>query len=233
MSLIVVSATRSTQDEFMKSSLLGRSLTIIGQLTTVSLRGFFNNTQPLGFCYNIAIDEAESDDILVFVHDDVHIDDWMMGWRVQEALRHFDVVGVAGNRRCQSGQLTWYLQPSDHTDGRYENSDWDLAYLSGAIGHGRPGQNRLSNYGSTPQLVSLIDGVFMAARARTLLESGVRFDPQLGFHLYDLDFCRSADRAGLKIGTWPIALTHASSGDGIHSEAWAESSRIYRSKWYL
>jgi hypothetical protein len=33
--------------------------------------------------------------------------------------------------------------------------------------------------------------------------SGVRFDPAFSFHLYHLDFCRSAERAGLAIGIWP------------------------------
>jgi GT2 family glycosyltransferase len=79
--------------------------------------------------------------------------------------------------------------------------------------------------------VAVLDGVFLAARAGRLQESGVRFDPSLGFHLYDLDFCRSAEAAGLRIGTWPIALTHASSGDSIRSSAWAASLELYFRKW--
>ena len=160
------------------------------------------------------------------------VNDWMMGWRVQEALIHFDVVGVAGNRRRQPGQETWYLQPSRLEGDTRVMSTFDHGYLSGAIGHGSlVEQSTLTNYGPTPQPVQLIDGVFMAVNAGQVKERGVLFDPALGFHLYDLDFCRSASAAGLKIGTWPIAITHASSGGSIHSEAWADSSQKYLAKW--
>lgn len=56
----------------------------------------------------------------------------------------------------------------------------------------------------------------------------VRFDPALGFHLYDLDFCRSAIEARLKIGTWQIANTHASDGGSVQSGAWAQVDKPIR-----
>ena len=71
----------------------------------------------------------------------------------------------------------------------------------------------------------------MAARASTLQSSGVRFDPQLDFHFYDLDFCRSAEIANLKLGTWPIAITHQSSGGSVHSDAWLRARAFYLKKW--
>ena len=61
-----------------------------------ALRLFASNRKSLGSCYNTALDEAQPEDELVFVHDDVRIDDWMMPLRVREALNHFDVVGVGG-----------------------------------------------------------------------------------------------------------------------------------------
>ena len=41
---------------------------------------------------------------------------------------------------------------------------------------------------------------------------GALFDPALRFHLYDLDFCRTAHTKGLSVGTWPLAVTHQSGG---------------------
>jgi len=61
--------------------------------------------------------------------------------------------------------------------------------------------------------------------------AGVRLDPNFSFHFYDLDFCRSAEAAGLRIGTWPIAITHASGGASLQSPAWAESVERYLHKW--
>ena len=231
MALFVVTATRLRQVDFLDQSLLGRSLSGVSQLTPLGLRGFFENARPLGDCYNEVIDQAGGDDVLLFVHDDVYLNDWMLGWRVQEALLHFDVVGVVGNRRRQPGQETWYMQPSQMVNGVRTMTTFDSAYLSGAIAHGSPESWQLSNYGPVPQPVQLIDGVFMAAKAGRLKETGVRFDPALGFHLYDLDFCRSALKAGLSIGTWPMAITHASIGGSVQSNAWAESAAKYLAKW--
>lgn len=67
----------------------------------------------------------------------------------------------------------------------------------------------------------------MAVRARTLKDSGVRFDPALGFHFYDLDFCRAATAAGLRLGTWPIAISHRSAGESMQSQAWRDSRALY------
>jgi len=58
----------------------------------------------------------------------------------------------------------------------------------------------------------------------------VLFDPRFDFHFYDMDFCRTARKAGLRLGTWPICLTHQSGGN-FASDAWKEKCRLYREKW--
>ena len=230
--LTFVCATRSPRADFATATLLGRSLERVAQMSPLRVCLFADNTRALGECYNEAIADAASDDVLVFVHDDVTLDDWTCGWRVQEALLHFDVVGVAGNQRCQRRQQTWYLQPAPAgADEPVTRLAWDHGHLSGAIMHGQGMQARLSNYGPTPSPVALLDGVFLAVRAGRLKQTGVRFDPSLGFHFYDLDFCRQATAAGLKLGTWPIAITHNSSGESVHSQAWQTSRDTYFQKY--
>ena len=229
--LVFVTATRSSREAFESNSPLARSLARVGQLTPLALRLFESNRLPLGQCYNQAIDEAPPGACLVFVHDDVFIDDWMAGARVVEALERFDLIGVAGNTRRQTGQETWYLQPSRVLNEVREFGAFDHPHLSGAIRHGTEGKSSLSVYGPTPAAVQLIDGVFMATRVDRLRERDVRFDPDLGFHLYDLDFCRAAQQAGLSIGTWPIAITHASAGGSVHSAQWRESRVRYLAKY--
>jgi GT2 family glycosyltransferase len=78
--------------------------------------------------------------------------------------------------------------------------------------------------------VQLLDGVLLAARASALLDAGVCFDQRFDFHHYDLDFSRQANAAGLRVGTWPIAVTHASGG-AFGSAAWNRSLALYREKW--
>jgi hypothetical protein len=231
--VVVVCATRATRAGFEEQALLARCLPRLRRCAPVALRLQLGNTAPLAEVYNAAIDQAAPEDVLVFVHDDVHVDDWLAAQRLSEALGHFDIVGVAGNRRRQPGQLAWYLQPPYRDEqGRLRHDAWDHPHLSGAVAHGTaPGASAVSSYGPAPQAVRLLDGLFLAARAATLQRSGVRFDPALGFHFYDLDFCRTAEAAGLKLGTWPLALTHASTGASIRSPAWAQARTAYLRKW--
>ena len=228
--LTIISAPRSSLQDFQNKSLLARCLPRLGQFQELALRLSHNNVEPLGQVYNRAIDEAQPEDLLVFVHDDVYIDDWVLAQRLDEALRQFDVVGVAGNRRVWSGQLAWHQRPANTSGSEHV---WDKENLSGAICHGpSPEAGKLSVYGPAPCPVRLLDGVFLAARARTLQASGVRFDPRLAFHFYDLDFSLSAHEAGLTLGTWPLAITHQSGGDSIHSQAWHSTRALFEKKRY-
>ena len=59
----------------------------------------------------------------------------------------------------------------------------------------------------------------------------MRFDPAFTFDFYDLDFCRACEQAGLRLGTWPIAVTHESVGKGISSAAWEAARAVYLAKW--
>lgn len=229
--LKLVTATRLSPSEFSQHSALGRCLPKLGEYAPFGLHLAHENSRPLAEVYNKAIDAASHDDVLVFVHDDVQIDDWMLAARLIDALKEFDIVGVAGNLRVQPRQVTWYLQPEPPDAGG--PAPWDLGHLSGAVHHGN-GQaaGQMSVYGHSPWPVRLLDGVLMAAPATRLKTTGVRFDPSLGFHFYDLDFCLSAHQAGLRLGTWPIAITHQSGGRSINSQAWRDARKIYLRKWF-
>jgi GT2 family glycosyltransferase len=45
-----------------------------------------------------------------------------------------------------------------------------------------------------------------------------------------MDFCRTARLAGLRLGTWPICLTHQSGG-AFGSGRWNAQYRLYQRKW--
>ena len=230
--VLLVSATRHSQPDFERSAWLAASLRRAASVWPLRLRLFANNTQGLPLCYNQAIDEAADDDVLVFVHDDVYLDDWMLGQHLTTALAQFDVVGVAGNTRCQPRQLAWHcLPPVPRADGKQVVREWDTPHLSGFVAHGTPLKSKVQVYGPVPQPVALLDGVLLTARAGRLRAAGVRFDSRFDFHFYDLDFCRSASAAGLTLGTWPLAITHASTGGGIRSASWQAGAAQYLKKW--
>jgi len=215
----IVSATRATPETFERETLLGASLKRLKK-DQLELAISYSNEAGLPAIYNREIAECNRQKILVFVHDDVWIDDFFFALRVSESLDHFDVVGVAGNRRGGPEQCSWaFLDRPGAWDVR-EN-------LSGAVAHEGRG---VSWYGPVPQQVKLLDGLLLAARADVLSQSGVRFDLAYSFHFYDVDFCRSAAEAGLRLGTWPIAVTHGSGGN-FRSKQWREAAAMYFAKW--
>ena len=221
----IVSATRLPEEAFWKQSALGQSLRRLKRDARLVPRVSFANARGLPEVYNARISAAADEDLLVFVHDDVWIDDHFLADRVIDGLQAYDVIGVAGNRRRQPGQPAWIFL----LEGMARVMD-DPANLSGAIANGKMPFGTISFFGPTPSECELLDGVFLAARKSTLQRAGLRFDPRFAFHFYDMDFCRSARQKGLRLGTWPICLTHQSTG-GYSGETWNEMYRQYLEKW--
>jgi len=219
----IVSATRLTQAEFAARSALGLSLRRLAFDGRLSAAIAFENRHGLPDVFNLRIRAGDDSEILVFMHDDVWIDDHFFADRIIEGLRRFDVVGVAGNLRRVVGQPAWaFVDP---------NLTWDeRANLSGAVAHGAQPLGAVSYFGAVPAACELLDGVLLAARKSLLLAHNVRFDPRFDFHFYDLDFCRTARQAGLRLGTWPISITHQSGG-AFGGGRWRELYRAYLAKW--
>jgi tetratricopeptide (TPR) repeat protein len=224
-----VSATRLSQEEFFKVAPLGRSLPVYRSFPkrqVIELRLFANNQEGLPSIYNTAIEEAKTDPaILIFIHDDVYLSDYYWAEHLHDALAHFDLVGLAGNRRRVPRQASWMFLDDQFTRDNYDN-------LSGVLGHGDPFPNlrQLSDYGEPGQEVKLLDGVMLAARSQTLIERDLKFDPRFKFHFYDLDFCRQAEIRGIRMGTWAISVVHASAGT-LGVEPWRAAYSDYLTKY--
>jgi tetratricopeptide (TPR) repeat protein len=224
-----VTATRLSKGEFFKSTPLGRSLPNYREFPkhqVIEVRVFPNNSEGLSTIYNTAIEEAGSDPaILIFIHDDVYLSDYYWAEHLHEALEHFDIVGLAGNRRRVPRQASWMYLDEEFTRDNYDN-------LSGVLGHGDPFPNlrQLSVYGEPGQEVKLLDGVMLAVRSHTLVERDLRFDPRFRFHFYDMDFCRQAEIRNIRMGTWAISVVHASAG-ALGVEDWRSAYRSYLTKY--
>ena len=219
----IISATRLKQDEFFRTSPLGQSLHRLKFDSRIKADIAFENSDGLPLVYNRAIAARPQEAILVFVHDDVWIEDYFLTNRLHEGLHHFDVIGVAGNRRRVKGQSSWYFTGPERQRDAWEN-------LSGLVAHGKMPFGQISAFGPTPAACELLDGLFLAARRSVLVQNTVGFDPRFRFHFYDMDFCRTARGANLKLGTWPICLTHQSGGN-FASASWAEGYQTYLAKW--
>jgi glycosyltransferase involved in cell wall biosynthesis len=224
-----VCATRESRDEFFTKTPLGRSLLLyrtFPRRQAIELRLFAENRQGLSSVYNVAIEEARTTPVvLVFVHDDVYLNDYYWAYHLFNALEKFGIMGLAGNRRRAPGQASWMFLDERFIPDHPEN-------LSGVVGHGNgfPDLRQLSVYGDPGQEVKLLDGVLLAARSTTLLEKQLRFDPQFKFHFYDMDFCRQAELRGVSMGTWAISVIHASAGR-LGEADWQAAYRRYLEKY--
>ena len=220
----VVSATRKTANDFWQQSALGISLRRQMQKDNRLVAHIaYENRQGLPEVFNQAIDQAPEDALLLFVHDDVWLDQHALVATLQDGLSHYDVLGVAGNQQRVPGQPGWLFEDTRFT--------WaPAAGLLGKVAHGQFPFGPTSVYGQFQGQSTLMDGVLFAAHARVLKQHAVQFDSRFDFHFYDLDFCRSASLAQLSLGVWPIAITHQSEG-AFGTPGWWQNYQRYLQKW--
>lgn len=225
---MIACATQGSARFFQRATLLGRSLQAFPEALRPKLYLLAENkgqrTTGLPSFYNRVIDESEVDEIVVFIHDDVYVHDWNLAFHLDRALETLDLVGVVGSANVPYGQPGWW----HGLDGEGQPRRNDAVIRSGAINHFDPSLVRPDWYGPVPMTCDLLDGVFLAARVSCLRDRGVRFDPQFSFHCYDTDFCYTARSRGLRLGTWPLALTHASAGS--FDEDWIRAARLLQAK---
>ena len=223
MSVVIVSATRHPEETFWSQTALGMSLTRLSFDPRLAARVAFSNQSGLATVYNRGMEACKADDAVCFIHDDVWIDDYWFLHRVLEGLASYDIIGVAGNKRRRARQPSWaFADPSFQWD--------DRNFLSGAIARGKYPFGPVVFFGEGPAECELLDGVFLGARVALLRKHGLCFDERYTFHFYDMDFCRKARSLGLRLGTWPVSLTHQSGGS-FESQAWREGYQRYLEKW--
>jgi hypothetical protein len=86
--------------------------------------------------------------------------------------------------------------------------------LRGFAGHITPDAQKVSitNFGQTPERVTVIDGAFMSINPKRAKQADWQFNENYTFHHYDLSSCLDANKKKLKIGVVPILTYHSSPG---------------------
>ncbi len=107
--------------------------------------------------FNEVIEQAEDDAVLIFTRDDVWLDEANLADKVLDGLTHFDVIGVAGNRRRLPNQPSWAFVDSQFNWDNIEN-------LSGRIARGAQAFGEVEFFGESPAECELLDGVFLATK---------------------------------------------------------------------
>lgn len=218
----IVSATRLSEQDFWEKSALGISLNRL--LFDERLKPWiaFENKRGLPEIFNQRLHIENDLDIIVFIHDDVWIDDFFLADRILDAIKKYDIFGVVGNKKRKYLQPSWaFLNIS---------GDWDnQENLSGAVAHGIGPFGNIGYFGLSPVDCELLDGVLIGVNKSRLKSSKVQFDEIFDFHFYDVDLCIIAQQQGLKIGTWPIAITHQSPGG--YGASWLSAYQVFCNKW--
>ena len=199
--ILIISATRGKKED----TVLYKSLQYQDN-NRYKLDMYEDNEQGLSTIYNNTlktVSELEYDYIL-FVHDDVSLQDSMFQFKIYESMKQFDVVGFAGTTKCVIKKpALWHIM----------NNDKPFHGASGAVAHPNDqGIVRMSTYGDFGTRCILLDGLFLAVNIKKVKETGLLFDEQFKFHFYDLDLCLTANKKKLKMGTAPIWVIHKSAG---------------------
>jgi GT2 family glycosyltransferase len=210
-----VSCTRGSKEE----TDLYHSLRKLG---ADRFRFFEHNETGLPHGYNSVLDESlAGDGVIIFVHDDVVLGDLFIREKLAGAFDElgYAIVGLAGT---SDFKINPYLNPTTWLQP-------PLEACSGAVEHQPPGQPAsMEAYGPTPRRCVVLDGLFLAVDLKKL--GSLRFDEQFPFHFYDLDFCLSAYRAGLSLGTVNIYVTHRSHGNR-RSDEFKHAQGLFHAKW--
>lgn len=180
----------------------------------------YNNKLGLPEVYNQFLVEENRDKNILFVHDDVNIQDAFLQEKLEIAFETADIIGLAGAKFIKTtSPALWHLM-SDRTT-------W-----SGAVAHLYPDETiGMSSFGPMPKRVLVLDGLFLAVNTEKILDAGLKFSEEFEFHFYDLDFCLTANQLRLKLSTCPIWVIHSGLGDSFQSNEWKRLEPIFLSKW--
>jgi len=164
-----------------------------------------NNKEGLSVMYNSILKEHLNDfDYIVFLHDDVYVDDLGVCEKLIKAHTQFDIVGIAGgvNPTIKAPAL-WHLMC-----GGFQSNN-----LYGAVSHPcSKDQIMFTNFGPTPSRVTILDGLFLSVKTKSVKETGWKFNENYNFHHYDIASCIDANKKKLKLGVAPIWVMHNSPG---------------------
>jgi hypothetical protein len=182
-----------------------------------------NNEKPITVCYNEVIDryrEETEQPIILFIHDDVWLEDIMFPEKLQSYSVRYDIMGVAGATKVdmKNDIIAWHMINMDCKYGSVMHRT-DKEYFMVDFSAGK----------KTPKQVLTIDGLFMAMTPSAY--NDIKFDYQFMWDFYDLDLCIEAYNYTIKVGVVPIQVTHASVGGGITSYKYIEAQKLFKRKW--
>jgi Glycosyltransferase like family len=160
---------------------------------------------------NLGLQRAKSDWI-VCMHQDVVLPtrwDLFLAEQLQEAERRFGPIGVAG---------VYGVGPAREAQGPPLSAE----RIGCVVDRGR----MLRDGPELPARVATLDELLLVVPRDTPL----RFDPELGFHLYGADLCLQAAERGLAVVALGALCDHNSQSVGL-PQAFCASAQVFARKW--
>jgi len=205
-----VIATQSNSKDFWEKSQIAIFLQKSGLVGNCTI--FFENKDGLPHVYNKFITPEYKGKKVIFVHDDVLIEDLFWEEKLDMAFEKYDIVGLAGSKKCDLSKTpAWHLM-SDRQD------------FVGEVGHSQNKVVWTTVFGKSDSRALVMDGLFLAINVERVLQTPLKFDENFDFHHYDITFCLNANALKLKMGVTPIRVVHFGLGDSMNTEDWQNSS---------
>ena len=170
-----------------------------------------------GYARALAHANPEDDDIIILCHDDIEIlsNKTSFGEALSSKLSDPKIgfVGVAGTKKLTQDAIWW-----DH-------NIWRQGKHSGFVLHGNSLKTSQDNFYGPYGKVVVLDGLFLAAKAKLLKEIGLEKPEYLkgDWDFYDLHYTYTAYLKGYNNYTVPIFLLHNSFGELAGRDAWHDS----------
>ena len=216
--LIVVCTQANSEVEFEKLPIypsLKKQYEVSNK--NVDFHLFKNNTRGLSVCYNeILKDPKNVNKIVLFVHDDVVLEDLFLYEKLINSP--YSITGLAGAKTFnkQAEKLAWHLC------AKKEDYVGEVAHID------RSGSVWTTVFGPTNSRALTIDGLFIACKVKDLLDKQLDFDENFNFHFYDIAFCLRAHEKKVKCGVLPIRVIHHGLGDSMLTADWETSNVKFR-----
>lgn len=188
-----------------------------------------SNTNSLASVYNKYLNQQHKDYILIFMHDDVYLADNDFIEKCYEAIKSYDIFGVAGGAGGlnieKNKPALWHLISNKRVGfaGHFAEEKIDLI---------KPYKTTcwVTNFGESPSKANLIDGVFLGINVEKVLQKNIMFDEACPakFHFYDLLFCVRAKKEKLSLGVFPFYIFHASHGLKNYNQEFIEGDKYFK-----
>jgi hypothetical protein len=209
-----VVATQYNEKDFWEKSQIAVFLDKTGYRNNCEI--VYENKKGLSEVYNSFITTENKIKRIIFLHDDVLIEDLFWEEKLNLAFEKYDIVGLAGAKKADlTRPPAWHLM-SDRQDH------------CGEVAHSHEKRVWTTCFGATESRVLIMDGLFMAVNVKKLLDTHTKFDERFEFHHYDITFCLNSNKNKLKMGVTPIRVVHFGLGDSMNTPEWSKSAELFK-----